>query len=132
MKLRTLIYLTGCLSVLPSAPSSASQMLEQCNDNRATSVEYLRCLDKKISTLDSDLILWRNNKVLQLEKAAENTGRTDTIRIFKKTQKSFETYRENNCKWQYLTLMPDTTAGAIIYKECMVAMTEERVNQLKN
>lgn len=116
---------------LPSTPLLASDRVNECAANRDTSVAYLRCLDRQLSALDRDMTLWNNNKIFALEKIAKNTGRKDVLHLFKKAQKSFIKYREHNCRWQYLQLIPDTTAGAIRYKECMVEMAEVRVTELK-
>lgn len=108
-----------------------SAMVQQCESARESSVTYLRCLDRKLAQLDRALVLWGNNIIINLEEKIKTTGRTDSLRIFKKSQKSFAKYAEQHCRWQYVVLLPDGTAGARKYKECLVMMTEVRVNELK-
>ncbi len=116
---------------LLTKPAIAAGSLTQCAQSRESSVEYLRCLDRKLSALNNEITLWNNNKIFALEAKAKDTGRKDVLHLFKKAQKSFTKYRENNCRWQYLEQIPDTTAGAISYKECLVEMSRIRVQQLK-
>ncbi|MFT5161620.1 MAG: hypothetical protein ACI9FJ_000185 [Alteromonadaceae bacterium] len=105
--------------------------LSDCAPKRDTSVQYLRCLDIKITSLDNNITLWGNNIIFKLEKKVKDTGRKDTLHLFKKTQKSFTKYKEHHCRWRYVMRLPDTTAGAVIYKECMVQMSQTRVRLLK-
>lgn len=123
--------LFAVIAMLGSAKSLASEGLTDCASSRESAVGYLRCLDRRIERLNNDITLWGNNKIFELEGVSKLTGRTDALSLFKKAQKSFHKYRENNCRWQYLLLLPDITAGAISYKECFIKMSETRVAELK-
>ena len=125
--------LPALLLVALAAPASASasQMLTNCESDRDTSVAYLRCLDKQIQTLNRDITLWGNNMVFELEEISKKNGRSDALRLFKKSQKTFTKYVEQNCRWQFLVLLPDRTSAAIKYKTCMIEMSEARVIELK-
>ena len=123
--------LPALLLITFTAPTSASQMLTRCESDRDTSVAYLRCLDKQIQTLNRDITLWGNNMVFALEEISQKTGRSDALRLFKKSQKTFTKYVEQNCRWQFLVLLPDRSSSAIKYKACVIQMSEARVIELK-
>lgn len=113
------------------APTFATSMVQQCAQHRESSVEYMRCLDRKIESLKNAIKLWGNNKIIELEEMTKITGRKAALKGFKKSQKSFAIYAEQNCRWQYIALLPDTTSSAIKFKECTVEMSEARVIELK-
>jgi uncharacterized protein YecT (DUF1311 family) len=123
--------LPALLLVSLSAPASASQMLTRCESDRDTSVAYLRCLDRQIQTLNRHIDLWGNNMIFALEEISKKNGRSDALRLFKKSQKTFTKYVEQNCRWQFLVLLPDRTSAAIKFKTCMIEMSGARVVELK-
>jgi uncharacterized protein YecT (DUF1311 family) len=49
--------------------------------------------------------------------------------MFKRSQSSFVTYRENTCRWQYLNISPDLGAD-VAYKSCYVTLSKTRVSLL--
>ena len=116
---------------LIALPASASKHLQQCADQRSSSIDYLRCLDRKIDFLEREIDQWTTSKIFELEEMAKKSGRTDALSLFKKSQKSFTKYLEHSCRWQYSVLLPDARAAAIRYKECTVQMSETRVSELK-
>ncbi|MFT4926782.1 MAG: hypothetical protein ACI8WB_002881 [Phenylobacterium sp.] len=124
------LAIPACFMLLPSL-AFAADGVKQCASSRDTAIDYLRCLDRKMNALESDLTLWGNSHIFALEAKSKVTGRRDTMHVFKKAQKSFVKYREHNCRWQYLSMIPDTSAGAIRYKECMIDMSQTRVESLK-
>ncbi len=119
------------LFVALAAPASASQVLTRCESERDTAVAYLRCLDKQIQILNREVDLWGNNMIFALEERSKQSGRSDALRLFKKSQRTFTQYVEHNCRWQFLVLLPDTTSSAIKYKTCTIEMSEARVVELK-
>jgi uncharacterized protein YecT (DUF1311 family) len=123
--------LPALLVVALATPVSASQVLTRCESDRDTSVAYLRCLDKQIQKLNRDITLWGNNMVFALEEKSKTNGRSDSLRLFKKSQKTFSKYVEQNCRWQFLVLLPDRTSAAIKYKTCAIEMSKARVIELK-
>ena len=119
--------------IATAMPIHASTVLEQCSSAKKTSISYLRCLDRQIELLDSKRKLWGNNVIFMLEERNKNSGRKGgALRIFKKSQKSYVKHSENNCRWQYINLLPDPTSSAIKYKECMIMMGENRVTELQS
>lgn len=114
-----------------SADSHSSNALKQCETKKQTSVVYMRCLDSQIAKIDEQRSLWGNNIIFILEEYKKNSGQGGALRIFKKSQKSYTTHAENNCRWQYLRLMPDPTSSAIKYKQCLIQMGEKRIEELK-
>ena len=119
------------LLVVFSSPLFAADLFKQCADARENGVEYLRCLDRQIKSVQDKVKLWGNNKLFEIEELSKTTGRRDALHLFKKSQKSFTKHVENNCRWQYLLLLPDTTAAAIIYKECVIKMNHIRAAELR-
>ena len=119
------------LALFLSLAVSASPMLKQCAPTKDSTVEYMRCLDSKTEQLNNQILAWSNSKIFELEEMTKSTGRSGALTVFKKSQKSFTQYLEQNCRWQYLILLPDTTSSAIKYKECIVEMSEQRIIELK-
>ncbi len=125
--------LAYCLALIPLLFTfdAKAEGLEACDGSRSSQVEYMRCLDRQIGTLENQMKLWENNKLYELEELEKVTGRKDAIATFKKSVKSFATFADQHCRWQYVTLLPDTFAAARKYKECSVGIFHQRVVQLK-
>lgn len=119
------------LLCLASISSAQADTLTACDGNRGSQVEYMRCLDRQIANLESQIKLWENNKLYQLEELSKLSGRKDAISTFKKSSKTFATFADQHCRWQYVTLLPDTFAAARKYKECTVEVFNQRVVDLK-
>lgn len=120
------------LLLLASPSTIANEIaLQLCEQNRGSQVEYMRCLDRQIASLESQIKLWENNKVFELEDSAKLSGRKDAIHTFKKSIRTFSAFADQHCRWQYVELLPDTIAAARKYKECTVEIFNQRVIDLK-
>ena len=109
----------------------AADAVAACDDKKQTSIVYMRCLDQQLAKLDEQRLLWGNNIIFALEEHNNRSGQGGALRLFKKSQQSYTKHAENNCRWQYLRLLPDPTSSAIKYKQCLVQMGEKRVEELK-
>lgn len=101
-----------------------------CKSKRQFSIEYSRCLDQQLELLNRELVTWENNHILQLEDIASKTGRKDPLLVFKKSRQTFKTFSTEHCRWQYLALVPDSQAGATLYKECQLALYKNQIELL--
>ena len=120
-----------CFFITDTKAAFASTALTYCETKNQTSIVYMRCLDRQIAKLDEERLLWGNDIIFALEEQKKNSGQGGALRLFKKSQQSYTKHAENHCRWQYLRLMPDPTASAIKYKQCLVQMGEKRVEELK-
>lgn len=109
--------------------ASAAKSLEDCDNNRTTNVAYSQCLDIVKEVVDRELQTWVNNQTFILEEIALITGRRSALSMFERSQSNFITFRENNCRWQYLAISPGTGAGAA-YKKCYIFLSKSRINEL--
>ena len=116
------------LVTLPSEAKTA-RTIEQCESKFTNNVEFSQCLDTVKNLTERELTAWVNNKTFELEDLASVTGRSGALNMFKRSQKNFMTFRENNCKFYYLELSPGSGAGAA-YKKCFIAMTKARIKEL--
>lgn len=117
-----LLLLTGAVTAVAAE--------NDCQAQRQFSIAYSRCLDQKLENLQRELLTWENNHILQLEDIASKTGRKDPLANFRKSRKSFKTYSTEHCRWQYLALVPDSQAGATLYKECMLELLQGQIDLL--
>jgi uncharacterized protein YecT (DUF1311 family) len=117
--------------LLFSNAAMANITVEICETTMATTPEVSRCLDGIKTKKDRELKTWINNQLFILEELAEVTGRKGTLTMFKRSQRNFIAYRENNCRWQYLAVSPGTGAAAA-FKKCYIALTQDRINELTN
>jgi uncharacterized protein YecT (DUF1311 family) len=123
-------------SILPSllllsSAAMAKETIASCHTKMATTAELSRCLDGIKDHKDRELQTWVNNQVFILEELAASTGRRSSLDMFKRSQRNFISYRENNCRWQYLVISPDATA-ATAYKKCYITLTQYRIEELTN
>lgn len=102
-----------------------------CQTRFKDRVDYSRCLDRVISSYDRKLVSWQKNIEFKLKEVAAINGRRDAIIIFQVSNEEFEAYKKKNCNWQYLAMLPDVSSAAIINKECNIAMTAQRIEDLK-
>ena len=107
----------------------AEKTIEICNQKEQSHVALSQCLDRKIDALDRELQTWINNQIFVLEEFALTTGRRSSLEMFRRSQRNFTTYRENNCRWQYLFISPNIDA-APTYKKCYILLTRDRINEL--
>ena len=94
-----------------------------------TTQEFSMCLDGVKQKKERELQTWVNNQSFTLDELAAATGRKAALNMFKRSQRNFITYRENNCRWQYLAVSPGTGAAAA-YKKCYITLTQDRINEL--
>lgn len=129
IKLHRTLILTCSLLMFNYA--TAAKSVGQCkkdNQNLSPS-DVSRCLDGVIEQVDRELQTWVNLHTFNLEEKALVNGRQSTLKMFKRAQNDFVTYRENDCRWQYLALSPDRRAS-LAYKACYVLLSEKRIKAL--
>ena len=112
--MKIVIYLCALLGSfhLAAAPG--------CSSTNQSQLEYSRCLDAALEKAERELAMYENGHLLQLQELAEKTGRNDPLKVFSRSRKHFKQFRTDHCRWQYLALIPDSQAGASVYKECML------------
>lgn len=103
--------------------------MEDCEKFGKASTEYSKCLDIVKETTSRELQTWINNQTFILEEFAIVTGRRSALEMFKRSQRNFITYRENNCRWQYLHISPAKEAPAA-FKKCYIMATRNRIVEL--
>ena len=129
MNWKTSLSLTLLASVLVINPAFAAKTIKSCekiDDN----IEHSQCLDSVKKLSEKELQTWVNNQVFTLEELALKTGRKAALALFKRSQKNFITFRENNCRWQYLAISPDKEA-ANAYKKCFILTNKRRIQELE-
>jgi len=109
----------------------AKNTLESCQVKTTTIAEVSSCLDGVKEKKDRELQTWVNNQSFILEELAASSGRNATLNMFKRSQRNFISYRENNCRWQYLVVAPDGRAASA-FKKCYITLTQDRINELAN
>ena len=128
MKLSTLSFnlsITIAALLMPSA--YAVDKIESCQQSDDKALE--RCYDGVIDSLDRELQTWVNHHVFNLEEKALVNGRYSALKMFKRAQSNFITFRENNCRWRYLAVSPEKGAS-IAYKKCYINLSQARINSL--
>jgi len=126
------LYLSFLISslALVSHESQAIKTLADCQAKDSTLEEYSMCLDRVKERVDRELQTWVNNQTFELEELAAKSGRKAPLNMFKRSQKNFITYRENNCRWQYLATPPSSEEGAVAYKSCHIFLNQNRIKEL--
>ncbi|MBL4940260.1 MAG: DUF1311 domain-containing protein [Colwellia sp.] len=109
----------------------AQKTLADCEKAEHATAQQSRCLDAVKDVLDRELQTWVNHHVFNLEEKALVTGRYSALKMFKRSQSNFITFRDNDCRWQYLAISPEKGAG-IAYKKCYVSVTQSRINELES
>ena len=117
------------LTITLSANAFQAKTVEECEQRFNSTSELSQCLDLVKELTDRELQTWINNQVFILEEFAIVTGRRSALEMFKRSQRNFITYRENNCRWQYLHISPDTGAASA-FKKCYVLVTKDRIDEL--
>ena len=117
------------MSTLVSAQSTRVKTVEACESKFSTSKALSMCFDQVKESIDRELQTWINNQIFVLEEFALKTGRKASLEMFNRSQRNFISFRENNCRWQYLHISPDTSA-APAYKKCYINTTQHRINEL--
>ena len=103
--------------------------IEHCEQKHKELTELSMCFDRLRASKDRELQTWINNQVFILEELALKSGRRSALEMFKRSQRNFITFRENNCRWQYLHISPDESAQ-LAYKKCYVLVTNQRIKEL--
>jgi len=119
------IYILALLSFQSQAASS-------CADKRQFQIEYSRCLDQELEKTERELHTWENNHLFRLQEMERSTGRGDPLRVFQRSRETFQKFSRDHCRWQYLALIPDSQAGAGVYKECMIEQLQQQIAVMKN
>jgi len=112
-----------------SASTYASKTLAECEKAEESPEQLSRCLDGVQIVLDRELQTWINNHTFNLEEKTLSTGRYAALKMFKRAQNDFTTFRDNNCRWQYLTISPEKGAS-LAYKKCFIRVTKARIKEL--
>jgi len=115
--------------LLLSPPSYAIKTLDKCEEVEQSTEELSRCLDSVKNAVDRELQTWVNNHIFNLEDKALITGRYSTLKMFKRSQTNFITFRDDDCRWQYLTISPEKGAGNA-YKKCYILLSQSRIKEL--
>jgi len=123
-------YVLTCF-ILFSSTAMAKNTVQGCEEKMATTTELSRCLDDIKEKKDRELQTWVNNQTFILEELAASNGRRATINMFKRSQRNFISYRENNCRWQYLVETPDPSAASA-FKKCYITLTQYRIEELSS
>lgn len=117
------------LSTTSHAQLSKDKTIDSCKKKTKSQIDYSICLDEVKLSKDRELTTWVNNQVFILAEIAKSTGRTSTLKIFKRSQTDFEKYREDNCRWQFIAYGQDNKAIPV-YKECYIKLTNQRIEEL--
>ena len=124
-----LFLMTFCVFNASAQQKAKELTIGTCEQTTKTPETFSACLDTLIEKKRRTLTTWTNNQLFVLQELQETNGRGDALRLFHRSNKYFETYRENNCRWQYLQLAPDKKAN-LAYKKCFIRMTNDRINEL--
>jgi len=128
MKFSKVLLLSVLFStLLPLTTVQAASKLKECKSTDEG--ELSRCLDGNIDLLDRELQTWVNLHVFNLEEKALVNGRYSALKMFKRAQTNFITFRENNCRWHYLAVSPEKGAN-LAYKRCYIALSQMRITGL--
>jgi len=129
---KMLIASTLLCPLLMINPVHAAKNIEECqqqNAEKISSAPMSRCLDDVITFVDRELETWVNLHTFNLEEKALTNGRYSALHMFKRSQNNFITFRENDCRWQYLVISPERGAD-LAYKTCYVQLSQNRITAL--
>lgn len=107
----------------------AKKSIAECQKLKTDEAEISSCLDSVKKLADRELQTWVNNHTFNLEEKALVTGRHSALKMFKRSQSNFITFRDNNCRWQYLAISPDKGAN-LAFKQCYIRLTQSRIKEL--
>lgn len=117
--------------LLFSSAVMAKNTVQVCETTMDATEEVSRCLDGIKGKKDRELQTWVNNQIFILKDLAAHNGKRTSLDIFERSQRNFISYRENNCRWQYLLIAPNAGAPAT-YKKCYITLTQYRIEELTN
>jgi len=126
-----IISLTASILLSLTFPAYAVKTLDECQKTTLSSKEASRCLDAVIKVIDRELQTWVNNHTLNLKEKALTTGRYSSLNMFKRSQQSFITFRDHDCRWQYLVASHQKSAN-ITYKKCYILLSQTRIKELES
>jgi len=129
MKKITLISLISLTVAFNVSVAKTTKTIKDCAVKQDKNVEYSQCLDRVKQDTDRELQTWVNNETFILEEFAIKTGRRSALEMFHRSQRNFITFRENNCRWQYLANSPSLTAASA-YKKCYIRLSNARIDEL--
>ena len=121
-------FITMAISNISYAKSKYHNSTKHCDKIKKTAPKA-RCLDTVIEKTDRELQTWVNNQTFTLEELAIKTGRNSALQLFKRSQTAFIKYREDNCRWQYLAAI-NNSSSTIAYKKCYIYLSEDRIKEL--
>ena len=125
------IFLCPLLIITPTHAAKSVEECQKKNTDKMSPSSMSRCLDGVISHVNRELQTWVNLHSFNLEEKALVNGRYSALNMFKRSQSNFITYRENDCRWQYLAVSPDRGAD-LAYKKCFVKLSNSRINALSD
>jgi uncharacterized protein YecT (DUF1311 family) len=125
----TVLILFLLVQLLLANSAYALKTIAECQQKDTPISDISRCLDGLIESVDRELQTWVNNHVFNFEEKAMITGRYSALKMFKRSQSNFITFRENDCRWQYLAATPVKSAN-IAYKKCYIELSKIRITQL--
>jgi uncharacterized protein YecT (DUF1311 family) len=129
-KLKIILFFSFTyLATSPVLHAATPKSVETCESKYKTIAELSQCFDVVKENTDRELQTWINNQIFILEEFALKTGRRSALEMFKRSQRNFIAYRENNCRWQYLHISPDKKA-APTFKKCYILSTRDRIAEL--
>lgn len=123
------LLLTSLFIVNTAQAAKSIEICEKENIGKLSESSMSRCLDSVIAHIDRDLQTWVNLHTFNLEEKALVNGRYSALKMFKRSQSNFITYRENDCRWQYLAVSPERGAD-LAYKVCYVLLSQSRIDSL--
>jgi len=125
----TFISLILLFSSFVTSAEVLPSITDKCNPSKLEKIKYSQCLDLMKIKVDRELETWVNNQLFILEGEVKATGRESAFEMFKRAQKNFTTFRDNNCKWQFLSKLPSNKAD-VTYKECYISISINRIDEL--
>jgi len=129
-KLKTILFFSlAYLAISPVLYAATPKSVAACESKYKTIAELSQCFDVVKEKTDRELQTWINNQIFILEEFALKTGRRSALAMFKRSQRNFIVYRENNCRWQYLHISPKKEA-APTFKKCYILSTRDRIAEL--
>jgi uncharacterized protein YecT (DUF1311 family) len=128
---KTFLIFFLSLVLLSSHSVWAKKSIEACEETQKTSSSLSSCLDGVKENIDRELQTWINNQTFTLEEFALATGRRAALEMFKRSQRNFVAFRENNCRWQYLAISPGKGAASA-YKKCYILVSKNRIKELSD
>ena len=120
-----------CSCFIFQVQASNKKSIENCESQNKSVIELSQCLDGVVDAVDKELQTWINNQTFILDELVSSTGRKSVLSMFKRSERNFISYRENNCRWQYLAISPAIGASPA-YKKCYILLTRDRIKELSS